>query len=275
MGRVFSWPDIEAGQIPKITDFPVVVRHIRKVIEAEDSIAGALLCGSVLRGDHNCRSDIDCVVIYNTKSERRAMEVLQGITEFASKRYVPVGFVPCDSSTVLTRFHHLGPAFCIHLQTAIQNGGVISANPLDLLGEEGGDMISEVEWYLRTKLYRLQEGLAKYPSMSMERKCGFLQKSLEAPSHVARKMLHLFDKDKNDSKKAIVDRYCAVMPHELGQRLVFLTSTDADYTRRLREQLKHPDREQYQDAWEIIEQTPYWALNFLRESIVQVNKLRA
>ncbi len=119
MGKVYSWQDVEARRIPQLTDFPLVIDHMREVFKKEKSILGGLVCGSVLRGDHNRRSDVNCVVVYDTKLEREAMKVLQGISSFAANVHVPVGFVLCDTYTASTRFHHLGPAFRIHLQTAI------------------------------------------------------------------------------------------------------------------------------------------------------------
>ena len=275
MGKVYAWEDVEARRIPRLEDFPVVIDHMREVFKKEKSILGGLICGSVLRGDHNCRSDIDCVVVYETKLEREAMEVLQGVSAFAGNMYVPVGFVPCDIYTASTRFHHIGPAFRIHLQMAIKSGGIVGTNPLTLLRTGGEDLIMEIESYLRMKVYNTGEALAKYSCMSIDHKCAFLQKVLEAPSHVARKILHLGASDENDAKVSIVTRYIETMPRHLGDGLRMLTSFDKRYTVEVLRQLERPDRWQYEECWSVLEELPYWLLDWLRGNIEHIERSRA
>lgn len=275
MGKVYAWDDVEAQRIPHLDEFPVVINQMRNVFEREESILGALVCGSVLRGDHTRRSDIDCVVIYDTCYEREAMYNLQELSMFAGKKYVPLGIVPCDSYTASTRFHHLGPAFRVHLQTAIAGGGIIKVDPLQLLGSGGNDMIAEVEDYLRMQVYRMEEGLAKYCNMPIDRQCDFLQKVLEAPLHVARKILHLFANESDDSKEAISKRYLKAMPFSLGEMLSRLITFDKLYTVELLQQLDSPNKKRYEDFWEDLEeQFPYQVLHFVRSNISHLEETR-
>lgn len=277
MGKVYAWKDIESGRIPHRRSFGVVVRQIRKVFEQEVSIEAALVCGSVVRDDHTRRSDLDVVVVYNAAFEQRAMKLLQQLTAFAKQRYVPLEFNPCDSRTIQTRFHDFGPAFRSHLAASAVRGGIIAENPIPMFNTDGDDMAAEVDSYIRKQLLRLEKGLTKYPSMTLEQKCTFLQKALEAPTHIARKVLHRIDAmpKTGDSKWAIVDAYAEVMPQDLAAHCRKLVNDDAWYTDKLLRQLRRPDREEYEETWEVLEQFPYDVLRFVRDNIVYVEKFAA
>ena len=71
MGKVFTWDEINSKKIPQVDSFHKVSSEIREILLPEKSIVTALLFGSVVRGDFNIRSDIDCVIIYETGRERR------------------------------------------------------------------------------------------------------------------------------------------------------------------------------------------------------------
>ena len=70
MGRVFSWQEINSGQIPDLSSFDSVGNLLREELTACPAVLGALICGSFLRGDHNLRSDIDCVVLYEWRGRK-------------------------------------------------------------------------------------------------------------------------------------------------------------------------------------------------------------
>lgn len=277
MGKVYSWPDIKAHRVPHRRSFPVVVRQVRKAFQEEDAILGGLVCGSVVRGDHTRRSDLDVVVVYNAGVEQRVMKLLQQLTALAGERHVPLEFVPCDSRTAATRFHDFGPAFRTHLAASAVRGGIIKDNPLSMFDTDGDNLHVEVESYIRKQLLRLEKGLTKYPSMTLEQKCAFLQKALEAPAHVARKVLHRIDAmpKTGDSKWAIVDAYAEVMPQGLAAHCRKLVNDDAWYTEKLLRQLKRPDREDYQETWEVLEHMPYGVLKFVRDNVAYIEKFAA
>lgn len=81
MGRIFTWDEISNLKVPKTMDFQNVVKLLREEISREPTIVSAVIFGSVLRGDFNCRSDIDCLVIYDSTQETRAATLLQRLDE--------------------------------------------------------------------------------------------------------------------------------------------------------------------------------------------------
>lgn len=273
MGRVFTWDSIRAGEIPKKESFHHVARALRSTLANEPAVISALLFGSVVRGDFNIRSDVDCVVIYETHGEQSAMEAMHEIDRWAHALHVPINFTPCDTVLARTRLHHLGASFVQHLQVSIDAGGLIKGDLVNLLAPTISTA-QEIESYIKMKMYSMQESFAQMTSFSKERLVAFLKKALEASTHVARKMLIYEGMLQGDSKKAIRERYRDTMPAHLAGQFDHLLGIDSQYSSELDFQLEYPNQERYAIALAGLQGELPRVIEFLRSNILRLNETR-
>jgi len=270
MGQVFTWDSIRTGKIPKQESFHHVATMLRETLSTEPSVASALLFGSVVRGDFNIRSDIDCVVIYQTEREGWAMNAMHEVDRLAHVLHVPINFTPCDTVLAETRLHHLGTSFVRHLQASINAGGLIKGNLVDLLAPTI-PATQEIESYIKMKMYSMQESLAQMMSFSEERRVAFLKKALEASTHVARKMLIYEGTLRGDSKKEVQERYRATMPTNLAEQFDRLLSLDYSYSVDLDIQREEPNQDKYEKVLNRLQRQLPKVLQFLRSNILRLN----
>lgn len=273
MGQVFTWDSIQARRIPKLESFHRVAADLRETLSNEPAVVSALLFGSVVRGDFNIRSDIDCLVLYETSGQNSAMGAMHHVDRMAHSLYVPINYTPCDTVLANTRLHALGVAFVRHLQAAMDAGGLIKGNLVDLLAPTVSAE-KEIESYISRKIYSLQAALAQMASFDEKELARFFRKAFEAPMHVARKMLIYEGALGGDSKKEVQARYREMMPTHLGEQFDYLLSVDSHYSRELGFQVEIQDQEQYSDALVSLQSELPRVLEFLRANILRLDNAR-
>lgn len=201
------------------------------------------------------------------------METLHQIDSQAHGRYVPINVTPCDTVLARTRLHHLGASFVRHLQYSIDTGGLIKGSLAGMLSPTI-PVRQEIESYIKMKMYSMQESLATMTSYSDERLAGFLKKALEAPTHVARKMLIYYDLLRGDSKKEVQERYRECMHDDLGKQLDYLLALDAWYSSALQCQLRSPNKTLYADTLTALQADMPKVIEFLRSNILRLDETR-
>lgn len=273
MGQVFTWDAIQAGRIPEKESFNFVAAALRETLAMESSVVSALLFGSVVRGDFNIRSDIDCVVIYETEEQEWAMGAMHEVSRLALGLHVPINFTPCDTVLAQTRLHHLGSSFVRHLQSSIDAGGLIKGNLVDLLAPTV-PVAEEIESYIKHKMYSLQAAIAQIAFFSEAEVARLLRKALEAPMHVARKMLIYEGALGGDSKGEVRERYRETMPRSLSDPFDLLLRADFFYNIDLACHLEEPDQDKYAVVLGQLQQQLPRVLGFLRANILRLNDIR-
>jgi len=265
MGKVFLWDEIKKGKIPQPSDFTTIVSRIRQDLGATDSVIGGILCGSILWNSCNQRSDIDCVVVYDPAKRRKVVDILRGINKAAANCHVPVEMIPLDSHIARTPLHHIGLSFAIHLRYAAENGGLIKENPLPFFVFDDASIVEDVRSYLRNKLRRLEKGLGALPTMEVAELHRFLQKVLEAPVHVARKILR-WQKVKmvDDAKRTIMRYYPNIANAQECDLFAKITKADNKYTTELLAQFQHPNEDRYSETIEEVKDLAWDTLEFVR-----------
>lgn len=230
MGIIYTWKEIRYRKIPGLQDFVDVKEVLFEELSENEHVVSAVLCGSVARGDFDKRSDVDCVVIYDTDHEKEVMDELRALTCSAlSDNYIRINFVPVDSILAQTRMHHIGGSFREHVIYCAQSGGLIKGNVEQSIAPSL-DTKQEVLSYLRVKVYTLTEGYAGYYAFDYHKQINFLKKVLEAPMHIARKMLYYRDMLSGDSKKAVLDQYRQIATEDQMYLLGALCHINSVYT---------------------------------------------
>ena len=237
MGQVFTWEDVARGRVPYPEDIQEVVHLVRRRLADEPGVKFATLFGSVVRGDFDIRSDIDCLMVFENAHEAQVRKVTNALSTFARELYVPINFTPCDVAMAQTRFHHLGTAFIRHVSGTMRVGGLIKGESFLEVLAPTVPVDQEIESYLKMKLYTMMECLASDSVFSEEQQVRFFKKGLEAVTHTARKVLLYEDLLVGDSKQEVRMRYREVMPQNLSDMLDALIMLDHLYTEELYDQL--------------------------------------
>lgn len=265
MGKVFSWGEIERKEIPQPSDFSAVVSKTRQNLEVTNGVVGGILCGSVLWNSYNERSDIDCLVVYDPAKRREVVKALRDINQTAATLHVPVELIPLDLDVVRTPMHYIGPSFADHLRYAAENGGVIKKNPLPLFVSDSISVVENLRGYFRNKLRRLEKGVSTLPTMEGAELLRFLQKVLEAPTHIARKLLRWQGVEmSDDSKRTVTFHYPDIANAREYELFVKITTIDSQYTAEILTQLQHPNQDQYSRVIGEIEELAWDTLEFVR-----------
>ena len=267
MGQVFTLESVRRGHVPRLESFAEVVNQLRTRFRDTPSIVGALVCGSVVRGDHTIRSDIDCFVLYDHNVQHDAFGCMHELSRFAVVRHVPLSFVPCDTELSHTRMHHVGTSFLHHLARSAEGGGLLKGNPLEAI-VEGLSEKAELESYMRVKMYNLQEAWSMIPVFSEERKVAYLKKLLEAPMHIARKVLAHRGLLTEDSKTYVHEKYREVMSNRLSSQFDQLIRMDKWYTEQLVSQQNKFDELSYVAAIQALIDVSEDVLQFIRANLV-------
>lgn len=271
MGKVFSWEEIQDRKIPQLKDFKIVAGKIRKELEAADGVVGGILCGSMLWNSYNRRSDIDCLVVYDLARRREVVEVLRDINQFAADLHVPTELIPIDLHIAKTPLHHIGLSFAAHLRYATENGGLIKTDPLPLFAFDDASCVDNVRGYFRNKLRRLEKGVSTLFTMESVELYRFLQKMLEAPVHIARKMLWWKKMVTSDDAKCTVMRcYPDIASSQERELFVMLTAADSQYTTELLAQLQNPDKNRYSEVIQGVKDLAWDTLEFVRSNALRL-----
>lgn len=271
MGKVFSWEEIVTGKIPKLENFSVVQEQIFLELEKCNEVIGGVVCGSVLRGDHNVRSDLDCLLVHDGKNVFRVIELLQDLDSFAKELFIPVEFILVDKRVAHTPT--IERSFGMHLDWSARNGGCIKKNPVSMISFHL-NLKQELQNYVRLKFSKLTKQWIKYPKSSSEQRFHLLQKILEAPVYIARKIIRWqgVDISFDDSKKIIVELYLKHFNNSKSSEF-FKEVVDSDllYSRKLLQQLECPKEESYHKTLREIEVIVPNVLEFIRLVMLMVN----
>jgi predicted nucleotidyltransferase len=274
MGRVFRFSEIERREVPMAHDFKEGRQEIVSIVEQTDDIIGAIMCGSVLHGTANLRSDIDLVVYYRPNPE--AEKAISRMRYIAESRHLDLNIVPVDTEIAGTRFHTLQWGFLQHLELSARSGGLIKENFLDKVRTDFLDPVQCTVEYISFKLRYLGKSIDEFKVLdhNSEKHMEILQKALELPVHVARKYCWLEGIDTgDDSKVSVAAAYAMYAPYELGEKLKTFCRLDSFYTEAVKKQLKFPDAEAYQFVLEVVAAEMGQIKDFVRQNALLLQKM--
>ena len=246
MGRVFQYQEIKEGRVPTPADFEEGRKEIWRCLENCPDVVGAIVCGSLLHGTYNRRSDIDVVLYYNDTPA--AQSVITHLRRFGAQRSLEINLLPVDTIIAKTRFHTLGWGFLQHLSVSISEGGLIKLNFLPLLKQDHLDPYADTAEYISFKMRYLGKSIDEFTHIDPgnPKHTDMMQKGLELPVHIARKHLALAGVDmQEESKPTVVRLYREHMGPELADQLDRLVAADIAYTQLLEQQLVRPDAREY------------------------------
>lgn len=212
MGKVFTQEEIEKKMIPSDNDFKEAIKFVKQKILESKTIKGGLIFGSiasVVDGNYNCRSDFDLLILCDSNITHIAINLeLREFLNFFKKRNIPIDLVIIYDKHPKTDVHQIKPILISHLSYCAEKFGVIKKNPLDFI-ESKPEPAKDFNSYVRHKM-RLESDFYKMDFMNEMELCRFLQKTLEAPFHVARNFLNCCGKGvkvHSKNRKEIIEMY--------------------------------------------------------------------
>lgn len=247
MGRIFTPKEVELKLVPTLSDFTVFVNLLKWELAGCEGVIGALICGSVARGCHNVRSDVDCLVLYTPESEELIIRILADLYDAAKKMHIPLGIIRLSSDLASTKMHHISRGFADHMSKVVYTESVVKTNPLVFLNLNNSDLVEDTEDYLRFKLRQLEKFQVERQSISEDMYYSGLSKITASTIHVARKVILCLDRELNDDSSPNVRK---IYPNYVGSELasVFyrLVQVDRQYSLKLPQHLRKFDRSDYE-----------------------------
>ncbi len=272
MGTVFTLEDVERRRVPSTEDLQRAVELLKSRLRANPGIIAALLYGSVVRGDSDRRSDIDCVVVFDVNHTPRVHAALQEIIRGCAKMHIKTDFVVTDDLSVERSAHRIGPGFTNHLQNSARDGGTIKGEVRSYL-KPTISVEGEAFSYVQNKLRYLEELDASYSSSSNVQKAEYLKKVLAAPKHVALKVAAMRGPLANDSKRAVIAHYTELAPPGLLKQFTELVALDEWYSTELEAQMQKFDKARYGACLRRIEAAIQNTIAFVRANALLIDSL--
>jgi len=244
MGKVYSWSAITEQGIPSPRDFEnarqQALSKLSQLVEY-GLIYGARIFGSVARGNPSIRSDLDLLVVFENDIAREELRKI--FHDVYKETRVIVESTALKRELVDLGFHTIDPTFLEHFQYILKEGNIVGNDPLNLVRPQEGNVLNLHQQYLSQKLKRLTDGLL---TPTKEEQLKILQRALEAPVNVGRRMLMtlrclgILDLDEDDdSKEVIIRNYRRIFDEDNGLlQFNFLLESDRRYTRFLEETLQ-------------------------------------
>lgn len=272
MGKVFTIEEVREGRIPSLEAFGEVRHVVREALQGERAVIAALEFGSVPRGDHTIRSDYEVAVVYDWRLREQVWMLLQHLQSKAKDYYVPLEVEPIAADIADSRWHTIGPNLKMHMERRGSAGTIMGDVP-NLLAPTVSPR-SEVEHYLRTKLRKLEVGYLYYPQQDTQWQVHYLRKMLEAPIHVARKVLSYCGvRVDDDSKKAIRSHYHTEVGGQSAHELESLVCVDQHYMEALKTYCAAADIEAYAVFFESLPTHAPQVIDFIRSNAVFLDRV--
>lgn len=273
MGRVFKYSQIQQKKVPTKEDFFRGKADIINTIEHTADIKGAIICGSLLHGTFNSRSDIDVVLYHLDTIQSRT--VIKNLRNRCADLNLDVNIVAVDPVIAKTRYHTISWGFLEHLRKSVTQGGLIKENFLDLLNQDFLDPLGDAAEYISFKLRYLGKSIDELEELdpSSDKHIELLQKGLELPVHVARKYLGIRGIDAGDeSKREVVQAYCGSAPEHLATKLSRLVELDSAYNAILADQVVKPNKAEYRSSLNMIAERLPEVVEFVRANALLLDR---
>jgi predicted nucleotidyltransferase len=273
LGRIFSWEEIIKEKVPSLKDFHTVLEFLVGELINNEKVVGALLLGSIIRGDFTTTSDIDVLVLFRGQ----IFPDLKRLVCIAKRRNVPLQIIPIELETVRLGIHNLAEGdFWAHLEWAAKNGGMVKENPLSYIKTKRIEPRLVLEKTYKVILNNVSRSICELSLYEGEKKRIILSKLLEAPMHIIRAVIwYRYGGRENPAEieeKAIDLYWQIVQDDKLGQLLTEILGVKNDYSDLLKKILKLKDKKpwkrEYEDMLQKVEAIAPKIFEFVRSNIV-------
>jgi predicted nucleotidyltransferase len=222
-------------QWPNGVEFTRIIVTTAKALQDAKSIAAQMIFGDFCFAADNLRSDIDWLVIYHDNRVSEARQLLAKLSQSAREVYVPLDLLVMSVSQAKRGAHSIGPLFLMHL-AQVADSKCHTGKPLELIkpiGLTGITVYEESLLYIGDQIANLEKGLAMLDLADERSLATLLQRALEAPIHVARKVLLTLIGGEVRGKSGVLSDYSHHWGDQTHQALRQLVNCDRYYSNRL------------------------------------------
>lgn len=166
MGFLYPWHMIREGQIPSRDDFDAVRKIIMKALHQNSDVVAASIYGSVMRGDHNVRSDLDLAVVCRNESIRRTQRFIERLRVNARKRHVVVCAHVHTVSEARAGHHPFGPSYLVTMRSIFRKNECVKGIPHQYFVCSDKNVRTEMERKLARYLKALQKHVEAFHQLA-------------------------------------------------------------------------------------------------------------
>ena len=276
MGRVFSYQEIETGQVPNQETFKLAKSLFAGLVEVNIGsgyLDGSFIYGSVAIDTANIRSDFDSFIALRDgkyESYRAAKEIIQCLLS-ETGHTIPVLPIVQTKEALVTGRHEIDRFFGQHLRS---NYRIIQGNDpatyITFREQSAGDILAT---YLFQKKRRLANAYTSADPLNVVE--GGLQRMLELPSAIGRKALQALTEiglmpkvvEKSADKVAVLGKSRQLMEdYGLLDGFDRLVRVNQSYDDLLADTLKgRVDQNSYEDGIKSLHAELPYAINWIEE----------
>ncbi len=111
MGMIIPWRFVRQGLVPTAGEFEGVAHAILDIADREKVFKAAAILGSVARGDHHPRSDLDLILVAHDRTYARAQDLERRFGRLAADRGIPFDCHLLSASDARLGRHMYGPSY--------------------------------------------------------------------------------------------------------------------------------------------------------------------
>lgn len=204
--RIFSLPELQAGQVPTREDF-LAAKDLILQSAQNPLILGGCLFGSLL-GKPTSVSDADVLCIvpdpWMLDYEKALTHLRKSAEQVYRLHHVPVQAIVVGQTAAKHGRHDVTLGLYEHLRASHVSFG--KEDVFSLLGKPPGDLAEEAYAYASRKLGVLAKFAVSWDHLDPSDRHRALAKALDAPVHAARKMLHAMTSQSSGGAQEIHDR---------------------------------------------------------------------
>lgn len=164
MSFLFSWGHIRAKRIPEREDFDRMRTIIMKAVEPNSNILAASIFGSVLRGDHNSRSDLDLVIVSRNSGFTDTHELIDQLSVQARERNIVLSTHLYNVTEARAGQHPFGPSYRETMRQIVRAGNA-KGMPHQWLTWANDDIRREMEFKVLFNRDRLARQISVFKAM--------------------------------------------------------------------------------------------------------------
>ena len=257
MGKIYDYSDIANHNIPCPKDFALTKQLILEGLSAQvekGEVLGAKVFGSVALGKPSVRSDFDLVVIL--EDEKANAGLIDCVERVHEKTHVEIEPVAISKSFAEQGLHNIDRLYYGHIISVPSDGNEVGQPIVSILKPLSTPIVEVHKQYLTQKVRRFRSGLFTH---SESQKNQTLQRALEAPANIGRRMLQTLSwmglittqVDVDDSKSIVYSEYRRIFGNsDTFQRgFDFLVLKDAEYVNVLRDAMQGKTTQQEYEAY--------------------------
>ena len=176
MGFLYPWAATQKGRIPSPDAFDAVRQDIMKAMHRNSDVVAASVYGSVMRGDHTSRSDIDLAVVCRKDSIARVQRFVYGLCAKARVHHVVVSAHVHTVADAREGHHPFGPSYRVTMQRMHRHKDFVKGVPHQYFLCVDKDVRREMEVKLARYIKVLKAQTEKFYGARLN----------ELPEHMAR-----------------------------------------------------------------------------------------